>query len=30
MTWVYVVLLVLVAANVAVLGHYGGKITFPS
>ena len=28
--WVYTALLVLVAATVAVLGHYGGKITFPS
>jgi predicted heme/steroid binding protein/uncharacterized membrane protein len=28
--WVYMVLLVLHAPVVAVLGHYGGKITFPS
>ncbi len=28
--WVYTGLLVLIAANVTVLGHYGGKITFPS
>jgi predicted heme/steroid binding protein len=28
--WAYLGLLILVAANVAVLGHYGGKITFPS
>jgi len=28
--WVYTGLQVLVAANVTVLGHYGGKITFPS
>ncbi len=30
LAWVYLGLLALVAANVAVLGHYGGKITFPS
>ncbi len=30
LTWVYALLLIGVAANVAVLGHYGGKITFPS
>lgn len=30
LTWVYAVLLVMVAVNVAVLGHFGGKITFPS
>jgi predicted heme/steroid binding protein len=28
--WAYLILLALVAANVAILGHYGGKITFPS
>jgi len=28
--WVYTVLLVLHAPTVTVLGHYGGKITFPS
>ena len=30
LAWAYLALLALVAANVAVLGHYGGKITFPS
>ena len=28
--WVYTVLLILHAPVVAVLGHYGGKLTFPS
>lgn len=30
LSWVYLLLLAAVAANVAVLGHFGGKITFPS
>lgn len=30
LAWIYLGLLALVATNVAVLGHYGGKITFPS